>query len=98
MRMIRCFFLLILFSGILVSCKQKFNVNADWQDITIVYGILNQGDTLHYIKVTKAFLGPGDALQYAKIPIPAITLRILKSGSMNMTTLHLSGPCFYATL
>jgi hypothetical protein len=43
-------------------------VNAEWQDITIVYGILNQGDTLHYIKVTKAFLGPGDALQYAKIP------------------------------
>jgi hypothetical protein len=42
-------------------------VNADWKDITIVYGILNQTDTAHYIKITKAFLGPGNELGYAQI-------------------------------
>ena len=52
----------------LVSCKKSLDVNADWKDVTVVYGILNQSDTIHYIKITKAFLGPGDALEYAKNP------------------------------
>ena len=60
------FFLVSL--TILFSCNQKLDVNADWKDITIVYGILDQSDSIQYIKITKAFLGPGDAIQYAKIP------------------------------
>jgi hypothetical protein len=51
----------------LFSCTQKLDVNADWKDITVVYGLIDQKDTLHYVKVTKAFLGPGDALQFAMI-------------------------------
>jgi len=53
---------------LLYSCKTRLDVNAGWKDIAIVYGILNQSDTVHFIKITKAFLGPGDALQYAQIP------------------------------
>jgi len=68
MRKFRFCFLLALCTGILLSCKQSLDVNEQWKDITIVYGILDQSDTIHYIKITKAFLGPGDALQYAKIP------------------------------
>lgn len=49
------------------SCKQKLDVNADWQDITVVYGLLDQTDSIHYIKITKAFLGEGDAMTFAKI-------------------------------
>jgi hypothetical protein len=62
--------LLILFTcfTFLISCKNKLNVNADWQDITVVYGLMNQNDTVHYLKITKAFLGEGDALKFAKIP------------------------------
>ena len=52
----------------LFSCRKTIDVNAGWQDITIVYGILNQSDSMHYIKITKAFLGPGDELEYARIP------------------------------
>ena len=59
-------FLTLLLSGLL-SCKKNLDVNAGWKDITIVYGILNQTDTFHYIKVTKAFLGPGNELGYAQI-------------------------------
>jgi len=51
-----------------VSCKNKLDVNGDWQDITVVYGLLNQNDSIHYLRITKAFLGPGDALKYAAIP------------------------------
>ena len=63
-------FLLILLTGLtlFISCKNKLNVNADWQDITVVYGILNQNDSVHDLKITKAFLGEGDALRFAKIP------------------------------
>jgi hypothetical protein len=61
-------FLLLLFLAVLFgSCKDDLEVNADWKDITVVYGILDQNDTIHYLKITKAFLGPGDALSFARI-------------------------------
>ncbi|MCX6285268.1 MAG: hypothetical protein NTW31_13660 [Bacteroidetes bacterium] len=62
--------LLILACAMLLpgSCKKTLVVNADWKDVTIVYGLLDQTEPVHYVKVTKAFLGPGDALQFAQIP------------------------------
>ena len=42
-------------------------MNADWREITVVYGLLSQNEDTTYIKITKAFLGEGDALQFAKI-------------------------------
>ncbi len=53
---------------LLFSCEKSLNVNADWKDITVVYGILDQTQDTTFIKVTKAFLGAGDAMQFAKIP------------------------------
>jgi hypothetical protein len=63
-RIIPGFFLLFF---LLYSCNKELNINADWQDITIVYGLLSQNEDTTFIKITKAFLGPGDALQFAKI-------------------------------
>lgn len=60
-------FLLTIFISLIYSCSTDFNVNADWQDITIVYGLLNQSDSVHYIKVNKAFLGNQDAYEMAKL-------------------------------
>ena len=51
---------------IFYSCKTDFDVNAKWKDITVVYGLLNQNDSLHLIKVNKAFLGSEDAYIMAK--------------------------------
>ncbi len=68
MRFPRIIAIFLIPGFILFSCKKELNLNADWEDVTIVYGILNQLDSAHYIKVTKAFLGPGNALQYAQIP------------------------------
>ncbi|MEA3504455.1 MAG: hypothetical protein U9R32_04575 [Bacteroidota bacterium] len=56
----------ILFVTLFTSCETDFDVIADWEDITIVYGLLNQNDTVHYIKINKAFLGDGDLLEYAQ--------------------------------
>lgn len=59
---------LLVLSALIFSCNSDLDVNDDWKDITVVYGLLDQDDTVHYVKITKAFLGEGNALQYAQIP------------------------------
>lgn len=59
------FFVVLL---VFISCSTKLNVNAEWKDIMVVTGLLNQADSIQYIRIGKAFLGPGDELQYARIP------------------------------
>ena len=51
----------------LQSCETEFEVNAPWRDITAVYGLLNQNDAVHYIKINKAFLGETNASELAAI-------------------------------
>ncbi|MCY7408652.1 MAG: hypothetical protein LH473_00120 [Chitinophagales bacterium] len=53
----------------LSSCSTDFAVTTDWQDITIVYGLLDKSDTASYIKINKAFLDPTtSAYTIAQIP------------------------------
>ncbi|MCB0402136.1 MAG: hypothetical protein KDD41_08635 [Flavobacteriales bacterium] len=40
-----------------MSCETDVDLNADYQDITIVYGLIDPNDTVHYLKINKAFLG-----------------------------------------
>lgn len=60
--------LLPLLTLLFTSCESDFDLTADYQENTIVYGLLSQNDTVHYLRITKAFLGDGDALIYASIP------------------------------
>ena len=46
----------------LVSCSTDFDTIADYKEIMVAYGLLNQYDTVQVIKVNKAFLGEGNAL------------------------------------
>ncbi len=62
----RNFLLFVCLSLILFSCETDFDTTADWKDITVVYGLLDQKDSLQYIKINRAFLGEGDALMFAK--------------------------------
>ncbi len=55
--------LTILFS----SCSEKIDLIGNFQETAVIYGLLDQADTLHYIKITRAFIGPGDAMQIAQI-------------------------------
>ncbi len=45
--------LLLLFA---TSCTTDFDIAADYQETTIVYGLLNNNDSIQYIKINKAFL------------------------------------------
>lgn len=66
MNKIKC---LLLISGLIIlfnSCETDFDTIADWEDITVVYCLLNQKDSIQYLKVNKAFLGEGNALVYAQ--------------------------------
>lgn len=57
--LIRILLVLIFFSTF--SCSEDFDVNADWKDITVVYGLLDpyQKDSIQYIKISKGFTNEG---------------------------------------
>lgn len=58
---------LIFFALLFSACETEFEVNADWQEVTVVYGLLDQSNNQQYIKINKAYLGIGDALQMASV-------------------------------
>ena len=49
------------------SCDTDFNVNADWEEVTVVFGLLDQSQDTQYVRVNKAFLGDQDAYQMAAV-------------------------------
>ena len=57
-----------VFAVIFTSCDTDFDVNAEWEEVTVVYGLLDAGDEMktQQIKISKAFLGKMDALQMAQ--------------------------------
>jgi hypothetical protein len=61
--LIGLFFIPLLFW----RCSNDFDVNDAWKDYTVVYGILNKADSLQIIRVSKSFLGNGDALSMAQV-------------------------------
>ena len=51
----------------LVGCSEKIKVAAPYKNITIIYGLLDQQDTAHYVRIQKAFLDNNkSALDMAK--------------------------------
>ncbi len=48
------------------SCSTDFDINADYKDIAVVYGLLNPADTAQFVKLNKAFLGDVDAYTMAR--------------------------------
>jgi hypothetical protein len=63
------YILLILLAMVALSaCRTDFEINAAWKDMTVVYGLMNQNDSIHYIKINKAYLGEDNALTMAQDP------------------------------
>jgi len=52
---------------VLNSCNEKIKLIGDFVETAVVYGLLDQADSLHYIKINRAFIGPGNALEIAQI-------------------------------
>ena len=58
-------FTISIISLFLGSCSNDLEINAPWKDVTVVFGLLNVDSSSHYIRISKAFLGEGDALEFA---------------------------------
>ena len=60
--------LLLLFSALIVSsCEVEFSPNAEWKDVPVVYCILDQDDSLSWVRVERCYLGEGNVASYASV-------------------------------
>ena len=59
--------LFLLSTILLFSCETEFEINADWQELMVVHGILDQSQQEQFVRINKAFLGEQDALVMASI-------------------------------
>jgi hypothetical protein len=80
----------IAFSIIICSsCKNTIDIQAPYKDITVVYGLMDQNDPIHYIRINKAFEGSGNAYTMAKqydsiyYPVTAINAVLQDSDPVN---------------
>jgi hypothetical protein len=64
----------------LLGCNNKLNILAPYKDVTVVYGLMDQSDTVHYIRVNRAYQTSGNAItaaaQYDSINYPVGTLTV----------------------
>lgn len=50
------------------SCSTDLVISAPYKETTIVYGLLNPDTSTQVIRISKAFVGEGNAYDFAKIP------------------------------
>ena len=62
----KIYLILSVFAIVFTACETDFDVNAQWEESTVVYGLLDAGKELQQIKIGKAFLGQMDAMQMAQ--------------------------------
>lgn len=58
---------IFLSTSFFFSCSSDLEVNAPYQEITVVYGLLSQNDKTHFIKINKSFLGEAGAYTMAAV-------------------------------
>lgn len=61
---------IVLFAAaavIFTGCSTELEINAPYEDNTIVYGLLNMRDSVHLVKINKAFLGEASAYDMALV-------------------------------
>ncbi len=58
---------LLTATALLTACSTELDVNAPYEDHTVVYGLLNLRDSIQFIKINKSFLGEGNALDQAQV-------------------------------
>ena len=58
------FIFITIISLFIFSCETDFEVIGEWEDHTIVYGLINPVDPVQYIRVQRSFLGelPADSM------------------------------------
>lgn len=58
--------LLLIIPFIHNSCRNDLDLLTDYEEKLVCYGILCPDDTAHYVRVSKVFLGEGNALLFAQ--------------------------------
>src|SRR5580658_5249734 len=56
---------LALAAVVTTSCNNNLKILAPYKDVTIVYGLMDQSDPIHYFRINKAFEGAGNAYTMA---------------------------------
>ena len=59
-------FIFLLTSLLFTSCESDFDINADWEEVTVVFGLLDQSQEKQFIRINKAFLGNESAYLMAQ--------------------------------
>jgi len=62
----KIYLILSVFAIVFTACETDFDVNAEWEETTVVFGLLDLAKDTQFIKISKAFLGETDALQMAQ--------------------------------
>jgi len=87
---------LALLTLLIASCSEDFSTAAPYKTVTFIYGMLDMGDTAHYIRIEKAFLDQTQsALVLAKNPdsvfIPNLDVKVkVINGGILVNTITLS--------
>ena len=59
---------LSLLTLLFTSCKDDINLSSDSKASAVVYGLLDANDSVHMIKINRAFVSNGNSLDIAQIP------------------------------
>ena len=68
MRFFKFLSLLLIGALLFSACEEDIMLDGDFVETAVVYGLIDQADSIHFIKITRAFIGPGSALDIAQIP------------------------------
>ena len=49
------------------SCNTDFELNAEYDEIPVIFGVLDQSVDTQFVKINKSFIGGGDNMSYAAI-------------------------------
>jgi len=68
-RIINLFFVTVISASAIFisSCKTDFELNAEYDEIPVIFGILDQSVDTQFVKINKSFIGEGDNNSYAPI-------------------------------
>jgi hypothetical protein len=61
-------FILCLTLTFLQSCNEDVDLIGEFTETAVVYGVIDQADSVHFVKINRAFIGPGNSLEIAQIP------------------------------
>jgi len=87
--MLKKTFFILSVCSFFIGCKNDLEILAPYKESVAVYGLINQDDSVQYVRVQRVYLGEGNALVMAQNPDSAyykpgelkVTLQRFKNGA-----------------